>query len=217
MIYQTTGMSYEKLDPSDPERAFQAYRNVFPLLDIIQFEIPRALTTQSGPNSFTQYRELWRWTERLVFRAITLLARVHPLGGPDDILWAFFTHYEACSVHWPPSFRFPHRSIVAQLHLRALILKYRIPPEQVSLNTSLQQPQNPLCWLPTARSVVNEYCTILDHNTRFPRAGEKNEKVEDFVDLCVAVWEASGSMSDRAGWVIDVSSPLYTINLAALT
>ena len=198
-------MSYEKLDPSDPARAIQAYRNAIPLLNTIQFEIPRALTSQSGANSFTQYHELWRWTEHLIFRVITLLARVHPLDGPDRLIWMFFEHYEACSVHWPPSFRFYHRSIVAQLHLRALILKYRIPPERVSHNTSLQQSQKPPLWMATARSVVTEYCTILDHNTRFPRAGEKNVKVEDFVDLCVAVWEASGSMSDRAGWVIDVS------------
>lgn len=31
-------------------------------------------------------------------------------------------------------------------------------------------------------------------------------KVEDFVDLCVAVWEASGAVGDHAGWVIDVST-----------
>jgi hypothetical protein len=28
--------------------------------------------------------------------------------------------------------------------------------------------------------------------------------VEDFVDLCVAVWEAAGSVGEAAGWVIDV-------------
>ncbi|KAL4066373.1 hypothetical protein V8B97DRAFT_1041251 [Scleroderma yunnanense] len=197
------GMSYEKLSPSDPDKAIQAYKTSIALLDVVQFEIQSALTPQSTPNSFTQYRELWRWTERLIFRAITLLARVSPLDGPHGLIWTFFHHYERCSVYWSPSFRFSHRAIISQLHLRALVLKYGIPSEQVSLNTSLQ-PQKPPHWLSTARSVAKQYCAILDHNTQFPRAGEKNDKVEDFVDLCVAVWEASGSMSDRAGWVIDI-------------
>jgi hypothetical protein len=56
----------------------------------------------------------------------------------------------------------------------------------------------------TARSVVQEYRAILTVSTHFPRAGEKNVKVENFVDLCVAVWEASGEVGDHANWVIDV-------------
>ncbi|KAG6330168.1 hypothetical protein ID866_8922, partial [Astraeus odoratus] len=196
-------MSYEKLEHSDPEKAIQAYASVLPLLNIIEFEIPRALTSQSTSISFSCYRELWRWAERLMFRVITLLARMRSLEEPDGLIWTFFSHYGACSVHWPPTFRFQHRSNVAVLHLRALIMKHRVPPEQLALNTSLQT-QKPPQWLNTARSVVNEYRTILAKCTHFPRAGERNVKVEDFVDLCVAVWEACGSMSDRATWVIDI-------------
>ena len=69
------------------------------------------------------------------------------------------------------------------------------------------QPEKPPQWFNTARSIINEYRTVLDKCTRFPKAGERNVKVEDLVDLSVAVWEASGAIADRAQWVIDVSEP----------
>ncbi|KIJ67164.1 hypothetical protein HYDPIDRAFT_25637 [Hydnomerulius pinastri MD-312] len=197
------GMCHEKLDPSSPEKAIQIYSSCNPLLNIIEFEIPRTLSAQSSPSSFIHYRELWRWAERLMFRAITLLARVRHLDDPEGLLWNFFTHYESCSAHWPPTFRTGHRSIIAVLHLRSLIIRFRASPGTVIPNYSLQTEKPPQ-WLNTARSVINEQCTILDKCTRFPKAGERNVKVEDFVDLCVAVWEASGAMSDRARWVIDI-------------
>ncbi|KAI5983730.1 hypothetical protein EDC04DRAFT_3008055 [Pisolithus marmoratus] len=196
------GMCYETLYPTNPERAIEAYAVALPLLSIIEFETLRAPDAQSSQALFVHCRELWRWVERLMFRAITLIARARPLAEPEGLIWTFFTHYQACGAYWIPTFRFSHRSIVAALHLHALILKHRIPSEQVPVNTSLQ-PQTPPRWLHVARSVANDYRSILDKCTRFPRAGERNVKVEDFVDLCVAVWEASGSMSDRADWVID--------------
>ncbi|KIN96741.1 hypothetical protein M404DRAFT_162388 [Pisolithus tinctorius Marx 270] len=196
------GMSYETLYPSDPEKAIEAYAVALPLLNIIQFTIPRAPDAQSLLTSFTHYRELWRWAERLMFRAITLIARTRPLDEPESLIWMFFTHYQACGAFWIPTFRFPYRSIVAVLHLRALILKHRTPSERAPLNTSLR-PQKLPRWLSVARSVAHDYKSILDECTHFPRAGERNVKVEDFVDLCVAVWEASRSVSDWADWVID--------------
>ena len=45
---------------------------------------------------------------------------------------------------------------------------------------------------------------MLDITTKFPRAGERNVLVEEFVDLCVATWEASGAVGEHAGWVLDV-------------
>ena len=52
--------------------------------------------------------------------------------------------------------------------------------------------------------MVHEYRAILDATTKFPSAGEHNVPVEEFVDLCVAVWEAGGAVGDQAAWVIDV-------------
>lgn len=197
------GMSYETLYPADPEKAIEAYAVALPLLSIVEFTTLRAPEVQSSQTSFVHYRELWRWAERLMFRAITLVARTRPLDEPENLIWTFFTHYQACGAYWIPTFRFSHRSIAAVLHLHALIRKHRIPSERVPLNTSLQ-PQKIPQWLSVACSIANDYKSILGKCTHFPRAGEQNIKVEDFVDLCVAVWEASGSMSDWADWVIDI-------------
>jgi len=189
-------MCYEKL--SEPEKAFQAYSSALPLLGIIESEIPRTFSiTHSSSASFHNYRELWRWTERLMFRAISLLSRIRPLNDKDGLLWTMFTHYHTCSAYWPVTFRTGHRSTVAVLHLRALIIRFQTSS---TTSSSLQSAQ----WLSIARSVINEYRTILGSCTTFPKAGERNVKVEDFVDLCVAVWETSGAMPDRARWVLDV-------------
>ena len=52
--------------------------------------------------------------------------------------------------------------------------------------------------------MIQEYRSVLDVSTRFPRASERNVLVEEFVDLCVATWEASGAVGEHAGWVVDV-------------
>lgn len=199
-------MCHEKLHPENPELAIQAYTAAIQLLIVIEYEIPGSLAAQTPPSSFSQYRELWRWAERLMFRAVTLLARTRHLDDPDSLIWNFFTHYESCSTHWPPTFRTSHRSIIAVLHLRALIIRFRAPSSLVTPSPS-PQSEKPPQWLNTARSIINEYRTVLDKSTQFPKAGERNIKVEDLVDLSVAVWEASGTVADRAQWVIDVSEP----------
>ncbi|KAF9240835.1 hypothetical protein BU15DRAFT_87417 [Melanogaster broomeanus] len=183
----------------ESEKAIQVYSTCIPMLNIIELEVPRTLT----PSSFIQYRELWRWVERLIFRVITLLARVRHLDDQEGMIWNFFTHYESCSAHWPPTFRTSHRSIIALLHLRALVIRFRAFSSVVTPTSSLQ-PEKPPQWLSTARSIINEYRTILDKCTHFPKAGQRNVRVEDLIDLSVAVWEASGAMPDRARWVIDI-------------
>lgn len=205
-------MCLEKLHPENPELAVQAYATAVPLLNVIEFETPRSLTAQASPSSFSYYRELWRWVERLMFRAITLLARTRHLDDQEGLIWNFLTHYESCSPHWPPTFRTSHRSIIAVLHLRALIIRFRAPSHPVTPSPS-RQSEKPPQWLNTARSIINEYRTILDKSTHFPKAGERNIKVEDLVDLSVAVWEASGAIADRAQWVIDVGDPLHPLTV----
>jgi len=196
------GMSYEKL--SEPEKAIEAYSAALPLLNVVEIEIPRTFTpSHSSSASFEDYCEVWRWTERLMFRAISLLSRVSCLDDRDGLIWTMFTHYHACSAHWPVKFRARHRSIVAVLHLRALVIHFQTSSTTATPISSIQSA-NSSQWLGTARSVINEYRTILDSCTCFPKAGERNVKVEDFVDLCVAVWETSGAMSDRVHWVLDV-------------
>lgn len=62
-----------------------------------------------------------------------------------------------------------------------------------------------MAWYEETKRVANDLKSVLEVSTVFPRAGEINKKVIDFVDLCVAAWERGGELEDDAGWVIDVS------------
>ncbi|KAI0660278.1 hypothetical protein C8Q70DRAFT_980001 [Cubamyces menziesii] len=202
------GMSYETLDTKDARRAFASYLAAAPLVAGVVSEIPTyvpaaASGASASPDnsSFARYRELWRWVERVLRRGIILGARICDVtrtDGENGALWQLFQQYHACSAHWPPLFRSEQRSTVAVLHLRALILKARAGP------TPKPGADKPHRWISTARSVVQEYRAILSVSTSFPKAGERNVKVEDLVDLSVAAWEADGAIGEYAGWVIDV-------------
>lgn len=197
LIFEYAGMSHEKTYPADLEASFKIYSAATPLLSSLESDIPRSIpTAATGADllSFTQYRELWRWVDRLLWRAIVIAARI---SVEDTALLALFHRYHACSAHWPSTFRPEHRSAVAVLHLHFLV-------SRVNSSTKVR-PTNP-SWLSSARSVIQEYRSVLSSSTQFPRAGDRNVKVEDFVDLCVAVWEASGAVGEHAGWVIDVSA-----------
>ncbi|KAI0350274.1 hypothetical protein OH77DRAFT_1431143 [Trametes cingulata] len=202
------GMSYETLNASDVQRAFTAYYSASPLIANVIAEIPTYVppATAAGPaspdtSSFARYRELWRWVERVLRRAIILGARICDVSrtdGENGALWQLFQQYHACSAHWPPAFRAEQRSAIAVLYLRALVLKARAGPAPKAGTDRSHR------WISTARSVVQEYRAILSVSTSFPKAGERNVKVEDLVDLSVAAWEADGSVGEYAGWVIDV-------------
>lgn len=200
------GMSHEKLSPTDLQKALDAYCTAIPLITIIESEIPRTLPpTGAGKldfTSFNRFREMWLWIDRLLWRAIILASKtcpVNPTGSNDDgILWKLLSHYRTCSTYWPTKFKTEHRSIVAVLHLRALVIRAQISRHRQVLD-------KPPAWMGDARAVIADYRAILSVCTRFPKAGERNVQVEEFVDLCVAVWEASGAIGDHAGWVIDVS------------
>ena len=199
------GMSHEKLSPTEPGVALDAYCAALPLLATVESEIPRAIPPKY-PGDFTcfdRFRELWIWVDRLLWRAVTLAAQTCPVNDiQDERLWKFLSHYRTCSAYWPPKFNTEHRSTVATLHLRALHARART---FASAYSPMQASEKPPVWIGEARAVVNDYRAILTVSTHFPRAGERNAPVEDFVDLSVAIWEAGGAVGDQAGWVIDVS------------
>ncbi|KAF9444615.1 TPR-like protein [Macrolepiota fuliginosa MF-IS2] len=208
------GMSYERLYPSEPRRALQAYLSALPLFTILTSEFTLSSSTQAaGKLDFTPFlylREMWRWVERLLWRAVILSSRlcdIHQDDSPDS-LWQWFDHYSACSATWPSSFRTAHRSAVSSIYLRAFVLRYRVLSE-----SPIYIPKAP-SWLHQARVLAQDYRAILGSSTTFPHASEKNEKVEELVDLSVAVWEASGGAGEYASWVIDILwwATRYTFN-----
>ena len=191
-------MSYEKLHPSDLQGSLDIYLSASILIETLESEIPRTVPTTGSPNSqpssYTQYLELWRWVEQLLWRTVVIAVRV-PTDEPT--LSALFRQYFACSSHWVPSFRPQHRSTVSTLYLHFVI-------SQAKASKGLSSDTDAPSWLPEARSVIQEYRSVLNVSTKFPRAGERNVLVEEFVDLCIATWEASGAIGEHAGWVLDV-------------
>ena len=184
---ELVGMAYESLSPPSIINALGSYESVLPLLD--QINIPKSLPSLPGKanvESFTRYRELWRWVERLLWRASILFAKTQPLLHAHRILKI----YQAHSVHWPATYRPTHRSTITQLHLHVLLRTYTAAAK--------------VAWLNEMRSLVTDYRILLTATTTFPRAGQRNVKVEEFVDLCVAAWETTGASGEQTGWVIDV-------------
>lgn len=210
-------MSHERVTPEDPHKAIAAYTTAIPLINDILPEIQRAAATPSAQaitptsDSFAKFRELWCWTERLLRRAIILTAHYSDPAADDGrpaSFWSLQSLYRACSAHWPAAFRPESRATVATLHLRAFVLRaQRLSPDALRAKA----PR----WISHARSVLQELRALLSVCTCFPRAGERNTRVEDFVDLCVALWEADGAVGEYAGWVIDVSlsSPPKTVRV----
>lgn len=201
-------MSHERLSPDDTDTALSAYSVAVPLINAVVGELQTSLHTGvTQATTYARYRELWRWAERALRRAIILSARICDLSKQDEhdqSIWTLFGLYRSCSVYWPPTFRPQLRSTISTLHSRAFVLRARV------LSSDALKAQAPR-WISSARSVLQEFRTLLNVCTRFPRAGERNERVEDFVDLCVAVWEADGANGETAGWVIDVSAFFVTM------
>jgi hypothetical protein len=214
-----TGMSLEKLNPTDTPKILSVYLSGTEALPAIESNITRPLTANPRPAqssgsghidnpSFARYRELWRWVECLLRRAIFAASRTCHLNGEQEtVLWTLFSQYQTCSTYWPSTFRASRRSNVAVLFIRALVLRSRLTsPTPLSLHTYFRPGNSdiPLTASMIARRAIQDYRDILNASTRFPRAGERNVKVEELTDLCVAVWEASGSKSGDAAWVMDV-------------
>jgi hypothetical protein len=215
-----TGMSLEKLSPADTSAILSAYLSATQALSTIEGNFalsipPNSLHSPSSGTvhvtnpSFTRYRELWRWVERLLRRTIIAASRTCSLNGEQEsILWTLFSQYQTYSTYWPQTFRAKHRSTVAVLFIRALVLRARLTEHLPFILHAHFRPANsdvPVTPSTVARRAIQDYRDILNSSTRFPKAGECNIHVEELTDLCVAVWEAGGCKSSDAAWVMDVS------------
>ncbi|KAI0027951.1 hypothetical protein K488DRAFT_80919 [Vararia minispora EC-137] len=201
------GMCTEKTKPDAPQEALSIYLTAVLSIPTLETEIARSAPDGPAPpttigsvrlqyTAFTRYRETWRWAERILWRAVVLAAQTYPLGSQDEgVLWTLLARYQACSAHWPPSFRPVHRVTVGGLHLRAFVLHARA-------STTPADGKAP--WVADARRVVREMRDVLSATTAFPRADTRNVRVEDLVDLAVAIWDASGASGVQTGWVMDI-------------
>lgn len=213
-------MALEKLSPTDTSTILSVYLSATQALPTIEGNIslsfprnslhsPSSDTVQVISPPFTRYRELWRWVERLLRRAIITATRTCSLNGEQEsVLWTLFSQYQTCSTYWPQTFRAKHRSTVAVLFIRALVLRIRLKEHLPLALHAYFRPSNPdvpVTASTIARRAIQDYRDILSAITRFPKAGERNVKVEELTDLCVAVWEAGGSKGGDAAWVMDVS------------
>ena len=253
-------MALEHLHPTSPSTALKTYCSVLPhlfpslktqfthksLLPTLNHQHHKLSSSILDFTVFHQLRELWRWVERIIWRAVVLCANLYDVrkgwkedeenstsatptstkqqGGEEgDSLWSWLAHYTYYSAYWPSTFRTSHRSTIASIHMRALILLHRSPSLSIpsSPSSAILSPsslpkslnKSPPAWLHRARQVIQDYQAILNVSTTFPRAGTRNEKVEEFVDLCVAVWEVYlfGGGAGEVGWVIDVGIIVFLL------
>jgi hypothetical protein len=140
------------------------------------------------------------WSRRFSL-AIRFVCEVPPAPDPQ---------YQTYSTYWPQTFRAKHRSTIAVLFIRALVLRARLTEHLPFILHAHFRPANsdvPVTPSTVARRAIQDYRDVLNSSTRFPKAGECNIQVEELTDLCAAVWEAGGSKSSDAAWVMDVSVP----------
>ncbi|KAG9088376.1 hypothetical protein FS749_002215, partial [Ceratobasidium sp. UAMH 11750] len=170
------GMAHERL--LDGTAAALAYEAALPLIAAF---VPRP----GEKGAFEERRELWRWAEMLLYRASVVSATYQ---SSEDAL-RLMKVYCVVAVHWPASFRPHHRATLYTLYIRTLCLT---------------GTRGTPTWRDDARRTANEMRAVLGSTTAFPHAGEVNSKVLDFVDGCVALWEAGGEEEEDATWVVDI-------------
>ena len=198
------GLCYEKRVPVDNEKALTAYSKAISRMATIQFSKPTGISPthhiwQSHPppspsnDIFTSYRELHRWSQLTLFRAVVLSSRMCSLM--DTIQVARQHRHHSVAGNWPVTFRNQHRIIVLNLHLRALI---RISCQRKD-GSGITERMN------EAKAVANDYKSLLEYSTRFPKAGERNEQVEEFTHILFAFWSANGFRPEWSDWIIEVS------------
>jgi hypothetical protein len=212
-----TGLAHEHTSLHTPSLALNSYLSALSIIQSLSSSITQGTGNATAPSpsrddsAFTRYREFWRWSEKLLWRAIVLLSKHLPSEGPnksDDLplavqreqLSSLLSLY--VSFPFPAHFRPGHRSTVYRLHLRHIVLSS-------STSSSSANTDGPREWLSEARTAASELRAVLTVATKFPKADERNLPVLEFCDAVVGVWEAAGAKGEGAGWVIDVSTTDY--------
>ena len=82
------------------------------------------------------------------------------------------------------------------LIIRALFFRARVSgytPLSLYAHFCRGSPDIPTTASMIVLRIIQDYYDTLNASARFPKAGERNSKVEELTDLCVAAWEAGGS------------------------
>lgn len=202
-VLPRVGMSMEKLHHS--QEALSTYLAALPILKSLRSAgSTPALNTDKPDLSFVKYRELWRWAERLLWRASVLSSKYSSVATALGVFQTYLTH----SQFYPPTFRPAHRHVVTSLHLHALLRSYPGNINGLDGVPLVIPGQTKLSWITEARTLLGEYRGVLGKTTNFPRAGERNALVEEFCDAVYGVWERTGR--GETGWAIDVSLFLFS-------
>ena len=214
-------MCHERKDAFD--QAWAVYESALPFILQLPFSPvdPQLNSTAPYPKGagstassvFARFRELWRWVERLLWRAVIVSSKTRSVEETLPLL----RMYSSQALHYPPTFRPWHRHTVASLHLRALILtKPPITSPTAPSTPTVTRPlvrtgQTKLAWVTEARTLIEDYRMVLHHCTKFPKAAERNNRVEEFIDYVVEVWIAAGEDGSESRWVIDVGTSFLSL------
>ncbi len=204
-----TGTSYELT--SAPQQALECYCAALTLLlQIPDFQRAHAFaflsdtppsTTQASPRTapaFPAYRESLRWISTALCRGAVLSAR----GAQHDVTLRWLRDYHAFAHAWPASFRPRQRMFMLNLYMRALHAACPadrhalVPPEyqwstQINLGETATGSAHQI-WTREVRQAMQHGQELLAATTSFPRAGEVNGPVTDYIKGCVALWQKGG-------------------------
>lgn len=205
------GLCYELCQQPQAERALEAYReatNLFASLpDLTRSFNESFLNTEPSllrqPSSFSTYREAHRWISRALSRGTVISARSTHL----HTTLAFARTYHLIAREWPTSFRPRQRQVMLSIYLRVLHAAYMpypaLPPKK-GTRWFVFDKEFPAkgsmadIWLRESRAVMSQGQRLLNETTKFPKAGEVNWLVVNFIQRCVELWERSGLLEQEA-------------------
>lgn len=146
-------------------------------------------------DKFSDYEELWRWTCLLIWRVVVIAAQFQSIYTTD--LPNIFSLYTSLSSSWPSTFRPAQRSAIHILQLRYIIA---VSHPTLSVASSMPPEQD-------GRATLEVYFKILQKNTIYPKAGERNWKAEELGEAGMGLVMAIGkpTSSNDFGWIIDAS------------
>lgn len=194
------GISAELVGSSDPSVTYRSAVRLLQAMPSLPVVVPPYLASGATPKlPFEGYRELHRSISSALMRAAILSSRRD--NQVTETLRVLRT-YHTISQSWPGQFRPRERQRMLILHLRALACDIPAPRSAASEpHTLLDGPNAPTglaarsVWRKEGLEIIRMGRGLLGATTNFPRAGEVNEPVRRFVDVCVALADRNASLT----------------------